>query len=328
MTIDRRSFLYAGGMTAAAAPFATAAQAAPALGGRSVTDFGVEPNADRDQTEALQKAIDELSRAGQVVSIPGGRFLVDTLELPKTCLIIGAPGITVLKSRGEAIVLAGAANASLTVSGIIFERPQLSKTGVAAIEVSGGTVNIDHSSFVGKSGTCISLKNCSGSIRQIEIGDAIHNGIVALQAAGLSITNCRVSGCQGAAITAQGVRDKVAGIAIRDNQIAECAVGIMAEGSGIVSGNIIASAKSFGMKLGSAKGSGHILAQSNLIRDCRIGIAVSSSGDDIMASLNMISGAKDGAIRAFDGDKLVGPDLARQSAEAYLNLMVAGNVVR
>jgi hypothetical protein len=42
----------------------------------------------------------------------------------------------------------------------------------------------------------------------------------------------------------------------------------------------------------------------------------------------MIKGAKDGAIRVFDGDKLVGSDLAQKSAESYLNLTVAGNVVR
>jgi hypothetical protein len=83
-----------------------------------------------------------------------------------------------------------------------------------------------------------------------------------------------------------------------------------------------------GLKLGSAKSSGGIIAQGNVLQDCRVGIGVTASGDDIFASLNMIKGAKDGAIRAFDGDKLVGPDLARESAESYLNLTVAGNVVR
>ena len=42
----------------------------------------------------------------------------------------------------------------------------------------------------------------------------------------------------------------------------------------------------------------------------------------------MITGAKDGAIRAMDGPKPIGPDLARASAEAYRNLSVYSNVAR
>jgi hypothetical protein len=139
---------------------------------------------------------------------------------------------------------------------------------------------------------------------------------------GLVAANCRFMNC-GTGIAASAVP-----LSIAQCHFLNCAVGVAASGSGVVTGNVVTRARSFGLKLGSAKGSGHILAQGNLLRDCRIGIGVSASGDDIMASLNMIAGAKEGAIRAFDGDKLVGPDLARQSAEAYLNLMVAGNVVR
>jgi hypothetical protein len=117
------------------------------------------------------------------------------------------------------------------------------------------------------------------------------------------------------------------GVTISANNVFECNTGIVLRGSGIVTGNYV-SAKEYGLRLGSARGNGGIVAQGNVLRDCRIGIGVSSSGDDIFASLNMIKGAKDGAIRAFDGDKLVGSDLAQKSAESYLNLTVAGNVVR
>jgi hypothetical protein len=301
MTMDRRSFLYAGGVAAAAMPLATAAHAAAGHGGRSVTAFGVEPNADRDQTAALQKAIDELSRAGEPVALPGGRYTTGPLRLPRACTILGVPHATVLKTTGGGPVFTGAQITALHMSGLTFEPDTTSKSGSSAIQLSGGTVDIAHCRFVAGTAACITLQNCSGSIEAVDIEDALVIGIRAAEAAGLIISRCRIAGS---------------------------AVAIAADGVGVVNGNIVSDAKNFGLKIGSAKGKGHMLCQSNLIRDCRIGIAVSSSGDDIMASLNMIAGAKEGAIRAFDGDKLVGPDLARQSAEAYLNLMVAGNVVR
>jgi hypothetical protein len=301
MTIDRRSFLYAGGLTAAAAPLATAAHAASGQGGRSITEFGVEPNADRDQTAALQKAIDELSGAGEPVTLPGGHYLTGTLRLPRACAILGVPHATVLKTTGAGPVFTGAQLTGLHMSGLTFEPDPTSKNGSSAIQVNGGTVDIAHCRFTAKAAACITLQNCSGRIEAVDIEDALVTGIRATEAVGLIISRCRIAGC-GVAIAADGV--------------------------GIVNENVVSDARNFGIKLGSAKGKGHLLCQSNLLRDCRIGIAVSASGDDIMASLNMIAGAKEAAIRAFDGDKLVGPDLARQSAEAYLNLMVAGNVVR
>jgi len=43
---------------------------------------------------------------------------------------------------------------------------------------------------------------------------------------------------------------------------------------------------------------------------------------------NLITGAKDGAIRAMNGATPTGPDLATASAEAYRNLVVSTNVAR
>ena len=43
---------------------------------------------------------------------------------------------------------------------------------------------------------------------------------------------------------------------------------------------------------------------------------------------NLISGAKDGAIRAMNGATPTGPDLATASAAAYPNLAVYSNIAR
>ena len=68
----------------------------------------------------------------------------------------------------------------------------------------------------------------------------------------------------------------------------------------------------------------------NVIRNAHIGIAVSvdpAAGTALITD-NLIVGSKDGAIRGLSGPTPVGPDLARESAEAYRNLAVYANVVR
>jgi len=59
-----------------------------------------------------------------------------------------------------------------------------------------------------------------------------------------------------------------------------------------------------------------------------IGVAVSASAGTALITDNLISEAKDGAIRAMKGPMPVGPDLAKASSEAYRNLAVYANVAR
>jgi hypothetical protein len=138
-------------------------------------------------------------------------------------------------------------------------------------------------------------------------------------------------------MTGGGIRNAGGGLALEakspaDNAIVSgvrlthCgAAGIEAKGRAIVTGNMIDGC-GYGLKLGDAKGTSHILAAQNSIVNCRVGIACEAEGDYIFATLNMIQGAKDGAIRAIADGKLVGPDLSQRSAESFRNLAVAGNV--
>jgi hypothetical protein len=68
----------------------------------------------------------------------------------------------------------------------------------------------------------------------------------------------------------------------------------------------------------------------NLIRNTHIGIGVSTApgAGTALITDNLITGAKDGAIRTMDGPRPIGPDLAQGSAEAYRNLAVYANVAR
>lgn len=325
MTIGRRGFLMAGGAAAGAGMVSAnaAAQTAPVSGGRSVAEFGVDPDSGADQTEALQKAIDEIVGTGAPVYLPAGTYNASVLTLrTANATIGGVAGATKLRVKQFSFEISGEPRGSLSLSGLLFEGP--SDSAKAQLVARNAYMRMTNCQFLGGSaeGGAISLENCYGTVSAC--------AFLWYPGAGIAATNApvSVSGCDfGQCGTGVEISNSQ-GAAITQNHFDKCATGIALAGEGIASNNVMIGAKDYGLKLGSAESSGSILAQGNLIRDCRVGIGVAPAGDDVFATLNAIHGAKDGAIRAFDGDNLVGPDLAMESAEAYLNLTLMGNVAR
>jgi uncharacterized secreted repeat protein (TIGR03808 family) len=107
-------------------------------------------------------------------------------------------------------------------------------------------------------------------------------------------------------------------------------VGIAVEADSVVTGNVIEGSTAYGIMIGWGRYLRDVSVTDNLIRNAMIGIGVSidpAAGTALITN-NMISGAKDGAIRAMSGPTPTGPDLAQASAAAYRNLAVHGNVAR
>jgi uncharacterized secreted repeat protein (TIGR03808 family) len=104
--------------------------------------------------------------------------------------------------------------------------------------------------------------------------------------------------------------------------------GIAVEADAAVTGNVIESAATAGLVIGSGAYLRDIVATGNLIRKARVGILVSSvagAGACLIAN-NMISGATDGSIRAMDGaGRATGPELVGGAA-AGGRLALAGNL--
>jgi hypothetical protein len=295
MTIGRRGFLMAGGLIAGAGALtATDAVAAPAANGQSVTDFGVEPNSDTDQTKALQKAIDEISTAGDAVQMPGGTYQITAVQLPARCSLIGAPGQTLVRGQKGQPCFLSSPGAFLYMSGLGFE------------------------------GAAIAGSASDAVISLVSVRGAAEPALMLTVSKSVSISLSAFEQCSSTAIdvSAEG------GAILTGNHISGCAGGIRLQGSGNVNGNVIVGASKLGLRLGGGKRGGIISAINNTLRDCDVALGVAADGETILASLNLIMGAKSGAIRAFDGDTFVGPDLARESAEAYLNLTLVGNVAR
>jgi hypothetical protein len=321
MSVDRRHFLLAGSAIAGGGLASAAYAATAVVPVRSVTEFGVELNSKADQTAALQKAINELSGAGQPVMLPAGVYNAAKLTFRGNCSIIGVPGQTALYVDQLGMLPDNGQIGPFNLFGVNFHARD-SKAISVHVLLSGAGVRIANCGFHGAGATALSLDACSGSIETLEISGYADHGILAPRSA-LTIQGCQFGAC-GTAVKAPSSGSSI----IAQNQFDKCGTAVATDGIALVSGNIVKDAKDFGLKLGRSDGSGRVVAQGNLLENCRVGIGVAASGDDIFASLNLIHSAKNGSIRAFDGEKLVGPDLARESAEVYLNLTVAGNVAR
>ena len=99
----------------------------------------------------------------------------------------------------------------------------------------------------------------------------------------------------------------------------------------MVTGNVIEGSTAYGIMVGWGRFLRDVSVTDNLIRNAMIGIGVSidpAAGTALITN-NLISAAKDGAIRAMSGPTPTGPDLAQaNAAAAYRNLAVYGNVAR
>jgi uncharacterized secreted repeat protein (TIGR03808 family) len=154
-------------------------------------------------------------------------------------------------------------------------------------------------------------------------GALIANNLVDGAASGIAVTNFNEGG-RLAIVQGNMIRNLVRREA---EPVDKRGGGISVEADAVVTGNVIEKAPSAGIVVGWGRYMRDVAVTQNLIRDARIGIMVTSdreAGACLLAQ-NMISGAKDGAIRAMTHGVPVGPDLASE-AQAGSRISIVGNL--
>lgn len=148
-------------------------------------------------------------------------------------------------------------------------------------------------------------------------------GLIARDCRNLTISDCQVLSSSGDGIVCAGT-----GLFIAGNRAASCAkAAIWAEGDGMVTNNLVSGPGQFGLRLGGATRLGTMTVMNNRIEGAAVGIGVSNADVGYaFVAMNMIIGARNGGIRAFMGEELVGKDLTHGGSEAFRNLGVAANV--
>ena len=154
-------------------------------------------------------------------------------------------------------------------------------------------------------------------------GAVIANNVIDTAATGISVTNFQEGG-RLSVIQGNLIRNLFRREHEKEDKRGE---GIGVEADAVVSGNTIENAPNVGIQIGWGPFMRDVAATGNVIRRARVGISVTSATDagSCLIANNVISEAKDGAIRAMNHGAVLGPDLAREPQTAG-RIIVTGNV--
>jgi uncharacterized secreted repeat protein (TIGR03808 family) len=192
MKITRRKVMIGGTMGAFFGPF---------IAGKTLAqDAGLVPDADFDQTDALQAAIDAASGSGHLF-LGAGRYRVSGLRLPSGFMLTGVPGATVLVHAGSDPLLLVEGQEDVSVVGMGFDG-----SGAGGELWHGGLVHVSDCDNV--------------TIRDCAVGNTALNAITLLASSG-RVENCRVSGSDYTGIFIYDA----AGVWVDGNTVTDCGNG-------------------------------------------------------------------------------------------------------
>ncbi|MEO1748020.1 MAG: glycosyl hydrolase family 28-related protein, partial [Pseudomonadota bacterium] len=109
--MERRQFLTRFGTSLAAIAMARPAfaqatlDALPLRGSISAVDYGVVPDAPRDQSVAFRKMLDQAGAKGDPVFLPAGNYVIADVDVPEGTVLSGVPGRTILVQGAGSSVL-------------------------------------------------------------------------------------------------------------------------------------------------------------------------------------------------------------------------------
>jgi uncharacterized secreted repeat protein (TIGR03808 family) len=265
MAFDRRILMSAGlGAGLAGVAGAALADTTPrpsrvprGQGGAAAETFGVRPDTGRDETAALQAALDAAARARQPLVLAPGRYEVGAVRIPAGTRLAGAGPATVIAYTGAGTFLSaesadGIAVESLTLDGAA--RPLADGTAGLLTLRRCRDIRIADVTAIAGAGHGLALEACSGRIEGSTIRLMAEAGIFALDSAGLDIRDNRVADCANNGILVWRTKAGVDGTTVTGNRIER--IGATGGGSG-QNGN--------GINVFRA---GEVLVAQNRITDC------------------------------------------------------------
>jgi uncharacterized secreted repeat protein (TIGR03808 family) len=182
---------------------------------------------------------------------------------------------------------------------VIVSGNRISDCAFSAVRVTSGS----DCQIVGNS--CARLGDVALYAESTFEGVLIANNLVDKAAMGISVTNVKQG---GRLALVQG--NRIHNLFFRKDIVSR-GIGIAVEADAVVSTNVIEGVPAFGIMIGWSSNIRDVRVTDNLVRNAHIGIGVAASGAGYARiTENIITGAKDGAIRAMDGPKPIGPDLA------------------
>lgn len=288
MEVNRRHLIgaSAAGVAGALAISPEAARAAPLIStlGRDATQYGVRPGSPDDQTKALQRAIDDATRAQTPLALPPGVYRTGLLRLQNGTQLVGIRGATRLVFSGGASMLSGEGASSIGVTNITLDGggiPLPTRRGLVHC-IGGRDIRIADCEIIGSGGNGIWVENVSGDISGNIITNTATTAIVSFDAQGLLVSRNTIQGANdnGIEILRTAIGDD--GTQVLDNRIADIRAG--PGGSGQY-GNAI-----------NAFRAGNVIVRGNRIRNCDYSAVRGNSASNIQISGNSVSDVREVAL--------------------------------
>ncbi len=275
-------------------------------GGHDADIAGLLPDVADDQSRRFQNAINEAARAGRILRLPPGTFVVSNIDLPDGARIIGVPGATrlIYGGRGHGMLAEGARRIEL--SGFTFDgaNQRLGEYVTGLIHLRGvAEAKIEDMELSGSSGYGLTLEASGGRISRSEISGAGLAGLYAVESRGLAITDNVVRDCaNGGILVHRWSIGEDATIVARNRvmRIAARAGGTGQNGNGI---NIFRA--------------GNVIVTNNHVSDCAFSGIRANSASNIQITSNQ-------AIRS--GETAIYAEFSFEGAVIASNLIDGGTV--
>lgn len=288
MEVNRRHLIgaSAAGVAGALAISPEAARAASLTStlGRDATQYGVRPGSPDDQTKALQRAIDDATRAQTPLALPPGVYRTGLLRLQNGTQLVGIRGATRLVFSGGASMLSGEGASSIGVTNITLDGggiPLPTRRGLVHC-IGGRDIRIADCEIIGSGGNGIWVENVSGDVSGNIITNTATTAIVSFDAQGLLVSRNTIQGANdnGIEILRTAIGDD--GTQVLDNRIADIRAG--PGGSGQY-GNAI-----------NAFRAANVIVRGNRIRNCDYSAVRGNSASNIQISGNSVSDVREVAL--------------------------------
>lgn len=299
MNVNRRHLLGASAAGALALP-AEPARAAPLASvlGRDATQYGVRPNSPDDQTRALQRAIDDATRAQMPLALPPGVYRTSLLRLAEGSQLIGVRGATKLTfTGGGPSLLLSEGNTHVGLTGLTLDGGRIPlPTRRGLIHCLGGRdLRIVDCEINNSGGSSIWLEQVAGEISGNVITDTAVTAIVSFDALGLVVARNTIIGTSDNGIEILRTAIGHDGSMVLDNRIETVKAG--PGGSGQY-GNAI-----------NAFRAGNVIISGNQIRNCDYSAVRGNSASNIQIVGNSVSDVREVALYsefAFEGAVISG----------------------
>jgi uncharacterized secreted repeat protein (TIGR03808 family) len=288
MDINRRHLIgaSAAGVAGALAMSTDDARAAPLTSalGRDATHYGVRPGSPDDQTQILQRAIDDAARAQVPLALPPGVYRTGMLRLQSGTQLVGVRGATRFVFAGGASMFQGEGTNSVGLSNLTLDGAGIALPARRGLLhcLGGRDIRVTDCEIEGSGGNGIWFENVSGDISGNIITRSATTAIVSLDAQGLLVSRNTIKGTNdnGIEIMRSTVGDD--GTQVLDNRIADIKAG--PGGSGQY-GNAI-----------NAFRAGNVIVRGNRISNCDYSAVRGNSASNIQISGNSVSDVREVAL--------------------------------